>query len=220
MEIYRCDFSQSYDVNYDRWPDGWKRKKDPKHPAYLKIGIDDRSAVVGDRGLRMELDGRVAAVFTPTIEVSDQFSYVLKARLKTEGLRHDVAYCSVTFYDADHNPLATHLSARGPDTARRWVTFDPLPRDKFDMDTRLRDLVHRMLNAMIHKSDVVFIPDPFDNNRGLMHAVGTPGELLLPWRTTAIMLAGHDYLGSMELRAAARIIVLYPGWSCDHDRLE
>ena len=67
------------------------------------------------------------------------------------------------------------------------------------MDTRLRDLVHRMLNAMIHKADVVFIPDPFDNNRGLMHADGTPGELLLPWKTTALMLAGHDYLGSMEL---------------------
>ena len=65
----------------------------------------------------MELNGGVAAVFTPAIEVSDQFSCVLKARLKTEGLRHDVAYCSVTFYDADHNPLATHLSARGPDTA-------------------------------------------------------------------------------------------------------
>ena len=108
VEIYRCDFGESFDVNFDLWPDDWKRKKDARHPPYLRIEIDDQTAVVGNRCLRMELDGGAATVFAPPIEVSAQFSYILEAHLKTEGLEHDVAYCSVTFYDADRQPLSTH----------------------------------------------------------------------------------------------------------------
>jgi hypothetical protein len=32
-----------------------------------------------------------------------------------------------------------------------------------------------------------------------MHANGMPAEMLLPWRTTAAMLGGAEYLGQMRL---------------------
>jgi hypothetical protein len=45
----------------------------------------------------------------------------------------------------------------------------------------------------------VFIPDPFSTDHGLMNDDGTAGELLLPWRTSALLLGGAQYLGSIEL---------------------
>jgi hypothetical protein len=56
-----------------------------------------------------------------------------------------------------------------------------------------------MLAAKIGNADGIFIPRPFDAAHGLMEPDGTPGPLLLPWRTAAEMLAGTRYLGKIVL---------------------
>ena len=53
--------------------------------------------------------------------------------------------------------------------------------------------------AKMQKADGIFVPDPFGAEHGLMNDDGTAGELLLPWRTTALSLAGAEYLGSLQL---------------------
>ena len=45
----------------------------------------------------------------------------------------------------------------------------------------------------------IIVSDPFNDENGLMRASGMPAELLLPWRTTAAMLGGAEYLGQMQL---------------------
>ena len=57
---------------------------------------------MGQRCLHVQLDGGSAAVYSPVIEVTPKFSYILGGYLKTECLVNDVAYCSVSFFDADH----------------------------------------------------------------------------------------------------------------------
>ena len=81
----------------------------------------------------------------------------------------------------------------------RWVVVEPLPRGQYDQETRATDLIHRMLSAKMGGADGIFIPKPFSTERGLMNDDGTPGELLLPWRTTALSLAGTEYLGSIRM---------------------
>lgn len=81
----------------------------------------------------------------------------------------------------------------------RWVVVEPLPRGQYDQETRATDLIHRMLSAKMAGADGIFIPNPFSTQRGLMNDDGTPGELLLPWRTTALSLAGTEYLGSIRM---------------------
>ena len=83
--------------------------------------------------------------------------------------------------------------------AQRWVTIRPLSRKKFPDDVRATDLIQRMIAAKIYGADRIFVPDPFDDDSGLMNTDGTPGKLLLPWRTTAMALAGAEYRGSMRL---------------------
>jgi hypothetical protein len=53
--------------------------------------------------------------------------------------------------------------------------------------------------AKVRGAERIFISVPFDDARGLMRQNGMPGELLLPWRTTAAVLGGAEYLGQMQL---------------------
>lgn len=103
--------------------------------------------------------------------------------------------------DPDLTPqeLETYLKLNRDTQASRWVVIEPLSRAQYSNDVRATDLIHRMLAAKIHGADAIFVPQPFSTDRGLMNDDGTPGELLLPWRTTALALAGAEYLGSITL---------------------
>jgi hypothetical protein len=95
--------------------------------------------------------------------------------------------------------LKSYLAALDGSRARRWVCLEPLSSQHYSMETRAGDLIHRMLAAKMAKAEGVFITDPFSPTSGLMNSDGTPGELLLPWRTTSLVLAGSEYLGSIQL---------------------
>jgi len=98
-----------------------------------------------------------------------------------------------------HHELATYLDASQQSKLQRWVVIEPLSKDDYPIDVRATDLVRRMIAAKIHGADAIFCPDPFGTERGLLGDDGTPGELLFTWRTTARMLGGATYLGSLQL---------------------
>lgn len=98
-----------------------------------------------------------------------------------------------------HQELPVYLKHSQANNARRWMVFDPLNRDHYSRDVRILDLVRRMISAKINEVEGIFISDPFDPKRGLMREDGTPGDLFLPWRTTALMLGGAEYIGSIRL---------------------
>lgn len=81
----------------------------------------------------------------------------------------------------------------------RWVVVEPLPPSEHSLDARVDDLVRQMMAANIHRAQGVFVADPFQEDRGLLHPDGTPGELFLPWRTTALALGGTSFAGSNRL---------------------
>ncbi len=109
QELRRWDFEAGDDSNYDRWPDDWTRRKGTGYPLYLPVEIveDDQPRPTGQHALRMQLDGGAALVYSPPIPISPLFSYVLDGFIKTEGLRHNVAYASVMFYDQDLKLIET-----------------------------------------------------------------------------------------------------------------
>jgi hypothetical protein len=45
----------------------------------------------------------------------------------------------------------------------------------------------------------VFLPQPFHDEQGIMNVDGSPGELFVPWRTTAMLIGGTEYLGPLQL---------------------
>lgn len=123
--------------------------------------------------------------------------------------------------------LEEALSNAPPTTAQRWVLVAPPniapnfppeanPKDPDDPyvrqalvqshQRRVRDFVEQILIAKMNGADGIFITNPFSGSAdstsgdaGVMNDDGTPGELLLPWRTCARLLGGADYLGSVQL---------------------
>ena len=126
-EVYSCSFEEAADANFDRWPDGWTRRRGPRHPTYLKIETVREPSADGERCLRVNLNGGAATVYSPPVEVDLMFSYVLEGSLKTEKLVHDVAYYSVIFLDEKERPISVHNSPKIT-KADKWrkVTIGPL----------------------------------------------------------------------------------------------
>jgi hypothetical protein len=131
QEVRRWDFESNDDKNYDRWPDDWTRRRGRGYPLYLHVEIAEnarprvesqQSTSDTQHALRMELDGGAALVYSPLVEVSPLFSYVLNGYLKTEGLKHDVAYAAIMFYDSNRQLLETLESARHTES-RNWTGF-------------------------------------------------------------------------------------------------
>ncbi|MCA9270990.1 MAG: hypothetical protein KDA41_21060 [Planctomycetales bacterium] len=107
--------------------------------------------------------------------------------------------------------LATYLKEDAPSQDRRWVMLQPLPKAHYAVDERARDLVLRMLAAKMNGENVVFAADPFDEQTGLMNPDGTPGELLLPWRTTAHMISDTEHIGRIALPGGSNNFILSRG---------
>ncbi|MCA9232414.1 MAG: hypothetical protein KDA57_17325 [Planctomycetales bacterium] len=95
--------------------------------------------------------------------------------------------------------IASYLDLPRPSGVARWMLIEPLSREYYDLETRTKSLVQQMLAAKIHGAEGIFIAEPFDDDHGLMSDTGTPTELLLPWRTTASLLSGTTYLGTLRL---------------------
>ncbi|MEM8946675.1 MAG: hypothetical protein AAGD11_15990 [Planctomycetota bacterium] len=95
--------------------------------------------------------------------------------------------------------IATYLELPQRQGVARWAMIEPLARGEYDLETRTRDLVEQVLAAKTHGADGIFVAAPFDDRRGLMTDQGTPGDLFLPWRTTASLLSGAKFLGKIRL---------------------
>jgi hypothetical protein len=95
--------------------------------------------------------------------------------------------------------MSEYLPDPNASRAKRWLILEPLAKSEYSLETRARDLVARMLAAKMEQVDAMFVPDPFDPEHGLMNRDGTPGKMLLPWRTTAMTLAGAASLGSITM---------------------
>ncbi len=107
--------------------------------------------------------------------------------------------------------IATYLQSTNAGTADRWVMLEPLPASGYSLEQRARDLVLRMLAAKMNNADVTFATNPFAPETGLMKPDGTPGELLLPWRTAAYIVSGTQFLGSLNLPGGSQNYVLARG---------
>ena len=95
--------------------------------------------------------------------------------------------------------LKSYVKTETEDQVTRWIMLQPLSKQDYSLETRARDLVRRMLAAKIAEVDAIFVPQPFSAQHGLMQKDGSPGPLLLAWRTTAMLVGGGVYAGNIKL---------------------
>jgi hypothetical protein len=112
IEVFRCTFDESWDANYDLWPDRWVRQSGPDYPRYVGVQIrdDDDAKAIGGRVLEIDLDGASAAVASPPIRVISRFSYLLMAKIKLTSVVHSDVTLTIDFYDSAGKLLQTQRS--------------------------------------------------------------------------------------------------------------
>ena len=87
---------------------------------------------------------------------------------------------------------------------RRSVSVAPLPADDYSLETRVTDFVQCLVLMKAVGVNTIFLTAPKDEQTGVLRSDGTPNELYLPWRTTAMQLSGGRLLGSITLPNRSR----------------
>ncbi|MBN2293824.1 MAG: hypothetical protein JXM70_15455, partial [Pirellulales bacterium] len=111
-QVFFCDFCKTWDENFDGWPDGWTRRRGSGFPHFVDVRISNEPSPVGNHCLRIDLDGAAAVAYSPALDISPLYSYVLEAQLKTEGLNFDRAYLSLTLLDKKRQRVSTSYSEK------------------------------------------------------------------------------------------------------------
>lgn len=162
VEIYSCDFTT--DVNYDRWPDDWQRKRGRQWPFYVDVSLDDDEQAVNGRCLTVNLNGGSASVSSPAIAVSDKFSYVLEARLKAEKIKNSRAQVRVDFCDDSPDRVVLEsFSSEWFKNTNGWTKIEIDPHSISNPDVRIAKITllvqrgdHVDLGGKVSLDDVWF----------------------------------------------------------------
>ena len=115
------EFGADGDVDFDRRPDGWTRRRGPGFPHFLTAEIDRAVDAAGsedaDRGsLRFDAETGAAAYYSPPVPIDDRHAYLVRGRMRAAGLTGHGAVLSVSLLDAGRTRLLRRLS--------RYVTGD------------------------------------------------------------------------------------------------
>ncbi|MFT5526979.1 MAG: hypothetical protein ACI9HK_004961, partial [Pirellulaceae bacterium] len=149
VQLYKCDFETGTDTNYDDWPDGWRRQTGRGFPLYLKVGIEqsEENCPSGRRCMVVNVDGGSAAVYSPKIPVTPQFSYLMEGYIRIVGLVNNEAFYTVTFYDVNDVAVQVDESPRFKATTE-WVktSIGPiLPESK--------EIRYAVIGVHVHSGD-------------------------------------------------------------------
>src|SRR4051812_11624221 len=88
-EELHYSFEPHDDLDYDDLPDDWVRRKGPKFPKYVKIGIDPTVGCDGGQSLRMDANGGAAILYSPLKRIDELHTYRFRGKIRTQGLDHD-----------------------------------------------------------------------------------------------------------------------------------
>ncbi len=122
VEIFRCDFDdETWDINYDGWPDRWERDEGPGYPHYVGMKLEETPETASGRCLRVRLDGAQARLSSPAIRVLPKFSYVLEMKVKVENAEHSRVMLRLDYMTESGEVRQTLRSQELPSNGK-WTT--------------------------------------------------------------------------------------------------
>jgi hypothetical protein len=89
-----------------------------------------------------------------------------------------------------------------------WVSINPLDTNLYDRQTRVADLVLRMTTVRGHRVAAAFVNNPLDHKQGLLRDDWRPGEMLLPFRTTSLLIGDLKRVGTLPMNKGSSTVVL------------
>lgn len=124
IDVFHCAFDNTWDLNYDGWPDRWTRTEGPSYPRFVKMNLEDAPGATAGRALVLRLDGAQAEVATPPIRVLPNFGYVLDAVVRSKEISLSTVRLEIDLLDAEGKLLDREVGApidtTGPDSGE-WT---------------------------------------------------------------------------------------------------
>lgn len=173
---------------------------------YWQLGNDHDTSFVGDLHLGKRIDELRERLFRFGQEV--RMGMVWAADGENQSPRRVTWEFEQLTPDPalDLTEFETLVSRPRNNSLLRWIAVEPPPCSEVadstvpaQRDARVTLFVRKIIAAKMHGADGIFVPNPFNDQNGLMRSNGMPGEMLLPWRTCATMLSGAQYLGTIQL---------------------
>jgi hypothetical protein len=114
---------------------------------------------------------------------------------------HEETFVSIdSRTDSTMDELQAPLRNTAHSGITRMLLIRPLPVSTANsIEKRAADLMKKMVIAKVAGANAIFVPDVFHPEQGLLFEDGSPRELFLPWRTTALALQNATYLGSIRM---------------------
>jgi hypothetical protein len=140
VDILSCSFGRDWDVNYDDWPDRWKRQFGPNLPHYVVARIEADGDDEARRCLVVHANGGGALVQSPCASVSPNFSYKVESRIRVTGLKYARAQIRLEFCDENKRVLQSAAGAWSSATDG-WVDSYVGPVNPTHPETRLARVV-------------------------------------------------------------------------------
>ena len=125
--VANFDFRLSTEGDFNK-PEGWIRYEGPNYPFYVQAELTTESSADRSRSLRFKLNGGNCAYFSPPIAINDEYNYVVRAQIKTEGLENDHAFILLEFLDEGGTVVGEQATSARVDRTTDWklVQIGPL----------------------------------------------------------------------------------------------
>lgn len=117
-------------------PDHWTRVIQPGYPFYVDVALTDEQAAVADRSLMFRLNGGHCALFSPRLEASDDYNYILQGQIKTVGLKSDRAFLLLEFLNERGQVLGSQYLSQKIGGTEDWTLLRIGPVTPPDPATR------------------------------------------------------------------------------------
>ena len=114
------NFEPSEDRDFDRWPDGWTRRRGPGFPHVVPVALHAGA-------LRFEAGGAAAAAYSPPIDLPPGAAVRLTGRVRCEALHGDAAALSLSLIDSGGRRVARFLSDPATGDDARALAVGPVP---------------------------------------------------------------------------------------------
>ncbi len=124
MAKARYSFEPNDDLDYDSLPDDWVRRKGPKFPRYVKIGIDCGAGCDGEQSLRFDANGGAAILYSPLIPIDALHTYRFRGKIRTKDLKQDAAVLSVSLLNHRRQRVQRFLTPAVTGTQDDWQTVE------------------------------------------------------------------------------------------------
>ncbi|MFO0919617.1 MAG: hypothetical protein U0872_15065 [Planctomycetaceae bacterium] len=134
--VLHYSFEPREDRDADDFPDDWVRRKGVAFPRYVTIVIDGAVGGDGCQSLRMDANGGAAALYSPLTPIDDLHTYHFQGRLRTRGLKQDVALISVSLLNERRERLQRFLTRAVGGETSEWTSVNigpiaPAPHVRF-----------------------------------------------------------------------------------------